>query len=147
MLKTLKSGGSFKFQGWILNAGRQRIASKKPHVKVLLFAISPNGDALELPVARFGELDTVLEKMFHEINSRSYLPESAYRNGVRLDTEHRCQSSKCNRNPAGESRLLFMSAGKLTQVIQVKCRCGYMNTFWRNRIKLDASGSLKMEAA
>ena len=143
MLEILKSGGSFKFQGWILNAARPRPGrtDRKPG-NFMLFAISPQGEALELEI---GQLNITLENMFQEINSSSYLPESAYRNGIRLDTENRCQSSRCNPSPGGKPRLLFVSAGQIKQVIQVKCKCGYMNTFWRNRIKLDASGALQME--
>ena len=148
MLEILKSGGSFKFQGWIVNAARPRLPRETSRRGLMLFSLSPNGEALQMPFGSWEYLRDVVERMFQEINSRSYLPESAYRNGIRLDTEYRCQNfRKCNPDPKGKSRLLFVSAGKVNQVIQIKCKCGYMNTFWRNRIKLDASGALKMETA
>ncbi len=153
MLEILKSGGSFKFQGWILNIATSRVANRESYVfrysvnaPIMLFAVSPQGEALELKIKFLSNIPFVLETMFQEINSRSYLPKSAYNNGIRLDTENRCQSSRCNPSPGGKPRLLFVSAGQINQVIQIKCKCGYMNTFWRNRIKLDASGALKMEA-
>ena len=145
MIQILKSGGSIKFQDWIVTAAAPRLPKEAPGCGVMLFAISPEGDALEMPIDPVSELDTVLEKMFQEINSRSHLPESAFRNGIRLDTENRCQSPRCNPSPGGKSRLLFMSSGKVKEVIQVKCKCGYVNTFWRNRIQLDEFGALKME--
>ena len=141
MLEILKSGGSIKFQGWVVTSATKRFPIRSEYKDKMLFAVSPSGDALELSIDK---LDITLEKMFQEINSRSHLPESAYRNGIRLDTENRCQSSKCNPAPGGKSRLLFMSAGQMEQVIQIKCKCGFMNTFWKNRIKIDDSGVLRM---
>lgn len=147
MIQILKSGGSIRFQGWIVTAAAPRLPKQAPGCGVMLFAISPGGEAMELPINSGDELTSVLDYMFKEINSISHLPKSAFRNGIRLDTENRCQSSRCNPSPGGKSRLLFVSAGKVSQVIQVKCKCGYMNTFWRNRIGFDESGALKMEAA
>ena len=146
MLEILKSGGSFKFQGWVVTAATRRIPKDGSQA---VFAVSPSGgDALEHFIEQGESLDEAVQKIFTEINSSSYLPESAYRNGIRLDTEYRCQNfRKCNPDPKGKSRLLFVSAGKVNQVIQIKCKCGHMNTFWRNRIKLDESGALKMEEA
>ena len=85
-----------------------------------------------------------IKRLFSEINSSTHLPESAYKNGIRLDTEYRCQNQKCN--PAGNRRLLFVSAGSLVQAIQIKCTCGLLNTFWKNRIDFDEHGALKMES-
>ena len=65
-------------------------------------------------------------------------------NNVKLDTENRCQSSKCH--PTGQPKLLFKSAGEPTQLIQIKCYdCGHMSTFWPNRIGFDEFGSLYMK--
>ena len=148
MVEILKSGGSIKFQNWIVTAAKPRLPKEAPGCGVMLFAISPVGDALELPIDPLNELGFVLEDMFKEINSASHLPKSALRNRIRLDTENRCQSSRCNPVSGGKSRLLFVSAGKVSQVIQVKCpKCGYMNTFWKNRIGFDETGALQMEAA
>ncbi len=145
MLEILKSGGSFKFQGWVVTAATRGIPKDGSQA---VFAVSPSGgNALEHFIEQDESLDEAVQKIFTEINSSSYLPESAYRNGIRLDTENRCQSSRCNPSPGGKPRLLFVSAGQINQVIQIKCKCGYMNTFWRNRIKMDASGALQVEAA
>ena len=146
MLETLKFGGSLKFMDWIVTAATPRLPRERQHeAAALLFAISPQGDALEMSISPLSELSAVVEAMFKEINSRAHLPKSAYKNGIRLDTENRCQSSRCNPK-GGKSRLLFVSAGRVDQVIQVKCKCGYVNTFWRNRIQFDEFGALKMEA-
>jgi len=64
-------------------------------------------------------------------------------NQIKIDTENRCQSSKCN--PTGKPKLLFMSAGKPETPIQCKCQCGHMSTFWPNRIAFDEVGSLYMK--
>jgi len=64
-------------------------------------------------------------------------------NNVRIDTENRCQSHKCN--PTGKPKLLFMSAGSPQTPIQIKCQCGHMNTIWPNRIGFDEFDSLYMK--
>jgi len=80
-----------------------------------------------------------------DINSSTHLPEDALKNGIRLDTEYRCQNQKCN--PAGKRRLLFICMGPIVQTIQIKCYgCGLLNTFWKNRIDFDEDGVLFMKA-
>jgi len=70
--------------------------------------------------------------------------EVTRRNSVPIDVENRCQGPKCN--PRGDSRLLFKSAGKPTQPIEVRCwGCGHMNTFWPQRISIDEHGSVYMK--
>jgi len=64
-------------------------------------------------------------------------------NQIKIDTENRCQSSKCN--PTGKPKLLFKSAGKSVTPIQCKCECGHLSTFWPNRIWFDEVGSLYMK--
>ena len=66
------------------------------------------------------------------------------RNSVPIDVENRCQGPECN--PRGTPKLLFMSAGKPRQPIQVKCySCGHMSTFWPQRISIDEYGSVYMK--
>ena len=50
MVEILKSGGSIKFQNWIVTAAKPRLPKEAPGCGVMLFAISPVGDALELPI-------------------------------------------------------------------------------------------------
>lgn len=137
------NGGGVRLEGFLLNlkCGPFSTISRN-----MLQAVSDDGQkAFEMYMTEVSKVRVkrTIKRLFSEINSSTHLSESAYKNGIRLDTEYRCQNQKCN--PAGKRRLLFVSAGLMMQVIQIKCnRCGLLNTFWKNRIDFDEYGALRM---
>ena len=131
------NGGGFQFDGFVLSMDSGSFC---------LFAISQDSQKTferYMPQVNQAQVKLAIERLFQDINSSTHLPESAYNNGIRLDTEYRCQNQKCN--PTGKRRILFVSAGLIDQAIQIKCNgCGLLNTFWKNRIDFDEYGALRM---
>jgi len=143
MVKIVMNGGGLNYQGFVFHV--QDIGKKWP-LSGIVRAISRDGQRIfDYDIALIGraQIKTAIENILNDINSSTHLPKSAYSNGIRLDTEYRCQNQRCN--PAGKRRLLFVSAGPMAQVMQVKCKCGYMNTFWKNRIYFDEYGAIQMK--
>jgi len=144
MVKTLIRGGGVRFEGFLLNLKDGPFSTIHRN---MLQAVSDDGQkAFELYMTEVSQeqVKRTIKRLLSEINSSIYLPESAYKSGIRLDTEHRCQNQKCN--PAGKRRLLFVSAGPMMQAIQIKCNgCGLLNTFWKNRIDFDEYGAIQMK--
>lgn len=148
MVKTLIDGGGLSIEGFLLSikTGPYSHLKSRQNLGTSLQAISRDGRKTHtrkvVPVSQV-QVKLAIEDILQDINSSIHLPESAYKNGIRLDTEYRCQNQKCN--PAGKRRLLFVSAGLMMQVIQIKCNgCGLLNTFWKNRIDFDEYGALRM---
>jgi len=141
-------GGGLTFYGYVLSLGGGPFKEKKQNRPTILSAVSNDGlktlkQNLIAPISH-EQIKLAIGYIIQDINSSTHLPKSAYKNGIRLDTEHRCQNQKCN--PSGKRRLLFMSAGLIDQAIQIKCYgCGLLNTFWNNRIDFDESGALYMK--
>ena len=132
-------GGGVLLEGFLLSVDTRYSGAE-------LKAVSKDGKFTHTrnvkPVTH-ARLKIAIECILQDINSNTNLPESAYRNGIRLDTEYRCQNQNCN--PSGKRRKLFVSAGPIKQPIQTKCRCGLLNTFWKNRIDFDEQGALQMK--
>ena len=145
MVKIIILGGGVHFEGFHLTIIGGWLKGIRQGNK--LRAVSEDGQKnFSRYVTRVSQAQVKLaiERILEDINSRTHLPESAYKNGIRLNTEYRCQNKKCN--PSGKRRLLFMSAGLIDQAIQIKCYgCGLLNTFWNNRIDFDESGALYMK--
>lgn len=146
MVKTIMGGSGVQLEGFVLSIDVGSFHKKKSKKNNSLFAISQDGQKTFIRYmtrVSQAQVKLAIERLLQDINSSTHLPESAYNNGIRLDTEHRCQNERCN--PAGKRRLLFVSAGPMAQAMQVKCKCGWMNTFWNNRIDFDEYGALYMK--
>ena len=148
MVKTIMAGGGLVVDGYIIELDYsyniENVAVSDKDYK--LHAVSEDGiTTLTTRIGKFSNLTLkqAIQGIVQDINSKTHLSESAFKNGIRLDTEHRCQNSRCN--PLGKRRLLFVSAGSMEQPMQIKCKCGWMNTFWNNRIDFDEFGALYMK--
>ncbi len=146
MVRTIMGGGGLTFEGYVLHLRGGPFTKTKQNWPTTLIAVSSNSlktlNREVTPVIQV-QVKRAIENILQDINSSTHLPESAYNNGIRLDTEHRCQNQRCN--PAGKRRLLFVSAGPMVQPMQIKCKCGWMNTFWKNRIYFDEYGAIQMK--
>ena len=146
MVRTLMRGSGLDFEGFLVSLAGGPFTDRKQNQKTILNAVSNDGrKILSRPVTPVNQIQVKIEieNILQDINSSTHLPESAYSNGIRLDTEHRCQNQRCN--PAGLRRLLFVSAGPMSQPMQIKCKCGWINTFWNNRIDFDEYGAIQMK--
>ena len=146
MIEKILKGGGLDLEGFLLGLERGLFTDKKKTRPTILIAVSKDGRktlSQEVTQVSQDQVKLAIENILQDINSSTYLPKSAYKNGIRLDTEHRCQNQRCN--PAGLRRLLFVSAGPMAQAMQIKCKCGWMNTFWKNRIDFDEYGAIQMK--
>ena len=147
MVKMVRTGSGLTVDGWLISLEHPYLVGTGKNKDFKLKAVWKDGSTtLTITIGKFSDvtLKQAIGGIIGDINSRTHLPESAYNNGIRLDTEHRCQNPRCN--PAGKRRLLFVSAGPVAQPMQIKCNgCRWMNTFWNNRIDFDESGVLYMK--
>jgi len=143
MVKTLMKGGGVRLEGYLLNLKDGPFSTISRNI---LQAVSDDGQkAFEMYMTDVSQelLKRTIKRLLSEINSRKYISKSVYKNGIRLDTEYRCQNQKCK--PNGKQPLLFKTSRPIEQPIQIKCKCGWINTFWKNRIDFDDQGALYMK--
>ena len=93
MVRAIISGGGLSIQGFQLSLKGGKFPDRRQNMPITLNAVTRDGTttiSCEVMSIDPGQVKLAIDKIFQDINSSIHLPESAYKNQVRLNTEYRC---------------------------------------------------------